>query len=104
MKKEIWRDIPDYEGLYQVSSLGRIKSILRLTPSTNGKTKYSKKLLQKILRGRIASGYLMICLCKNGKAKNYLSHRIVAKVFIPNPKNKPIVNHKKGIKLDNRGI
>lgn len=88
---EIWKDIKDYKGLYQINNFSRVKSLPRNT--TNG----------GILKtAKNSSGYLMISLCKNGKKKHVYIHRIIAKTFIPNPKNKPCINHKNGIKTDNR--
>lgn len=76
--EEVWRDITEYEGFYQVSTLGRVKN------SRSG----------RILKGRkTRNGYLKVDLCKNGKPKSYLVHRLVAQAFIPNPQNKPEVNH-----------
>ena len=76
---EIWKDIEGYEGLYQVSSWGRVKSTYR-----GG----------RVLKGRkTKTGYLRINLCKNRNVKEYLVHRLVAQAFIPNPQNKPQVNH-----------
>lgn len=75
---EVWKDIEGYEGLYQVSNLGRVKN------SRTG----------RILKfGKHKNGYLQVILCKNGKTKHYYIHRLVAKTFIPNPQNKPEVNH-----------
>lgn len=85
-KKEIWKDIPNYEGIYQASNLGRIKSI---------KTGKIRKNVQYGL-------YLSIQLCKNGKNKLHYVHRLIALTFIPNPSNKPQINHINGIKTDNR--
>lgn len=88
--KEIWKDIPEYEGLYQVSNLGRIKSLPRY------KTLYSKKVFIKgCIRkfGRDKDGYYIIPLNKNGIKKMYRVHRIVAEVFIPNIHNKPVIDH-----------
>ena len=76
--QEIWKDIKGYEELYQVSNLGRIqnkKTLHILKGSTNNK------------------GYRGVILCKNGKIKRYLVHRLVAIAFIENPKNKPYINH-----------
>jgi hypothetical protein len=86
---EEWRDIVGYEGLYQVSNYGRVKSC-----------KFNK---EKILRSSInRHGYLYIIVCKDGIVKNYRIHKLVALAFIPNPLNKKTINHKYGIKIDNR--
>lgn len=88
--KEIWKDIKGYEGLYQISDLGRIYSIAR--KNTKG----------GILKGSKRNGYKTVVLWKNGKYKTYQIHRLVAENFIVNHKNKETVNHKNGIKTDNR--
>lgn len=98
--KEEWRDIPQYEGLYQVSNQGQIRSIDRIV-RRNGET-------TKNLRGFILlplyqkSGYMFVFLSKNGKAKRMDIHRAVELAFIPNPENKPEVNHINEDKTDNR--
>lgn len=89
---EEWRDIKGYEGLYQVSNLGRVKS---LRDKNNKKRELILK--PKIMR----NGYLKVDLCKNGKQKTFTVHRLVATVFISNPKNFPTVNHKDENKLNN---
>lgn len=81
--KEIWKDIVGYEGLYQVSNMGRVKSL-----GNDGARK--EKILKPITNGQ---GYLLVCLCKDGKTKNFRIHRLVALHFIPNPNNLPTVNH-----------
>lgn len=86
--REEWRDITDYEGIYQVSNLGRVKRFYQ-----NGN--------QKILKNTFNGNYLQVRLSKNGIGKTYLIHILVANEFIPNPKNKPQVNHKNGNKLQN---
>ena len=88
MNFEEWKDIPGYEGLYQVSNTGKIKGLPRVTMQ-------NQILKERILiPGVINSGYLQITLHKNGEHKNFLVHRLVANAFIPNPKNLPEVNHK----------
>ena len=89
MTKEIWKDIKDYEGIYQVSNLGRVKSL-----------KHSKE--GKILKGRVTGkGYLSVVLFRNSVRKSNSIHRLVAQAFIPNPANKPEVNHIDENKLNN---
>lgn len=99
--KEVWKDIKDYEGLYQVSNLGRIKSLSRFHYTGWGKNKgYIKK--EKILKPRYdKKGYQMVVLYKNGIGKNFKVHRLVAEAFIPNPNNLPQINHKDEIKRNN---
>ena len=87
--KEIWKDIKDYEGLYQVSNWGRVKSI-----------KFGKERILK-QHINIKGGYYYVCLLKNGKHKNYYVHRLVAEAFIPNSYNLPQVNHRDENKLNN---
>lgn len=94
MKKEIWKDIIGYEGLYQVSNLGRVKSL------GNGGSNNSKERIMKLKIG--SRGYYEVSLCKEGKHKTFTIHRLVAMTFIPNPQNYPCVNHKSEIKTDNR--
>ena len=86
--KEIFKNIADYEGLYQVSNLGRVRSI------GYGKT--------KVLKPVTIIGYLHVNLYKDGKGKKFKVHRLVAMAFIPNPNNLPMINHRNEIKTDNR--
>ena len=98
--KEIWKSIEGYEGCYEVSNLGRAKSLERKVKHSNGNT---QKLKERILKPRSdKDGYLYVNLCKKGKVKSRRVHRLVAHAFIPNPENKPCVNHKNGVKYDNR--
>lgn len=91
---EEWRDIEGYEGLYQVSSNGVIRSL------GNGKSNKSKRMIMKSTLNK--KGYPMIRLCKDGIGKGFSVHRLVAQAFIPNPNNLPQVNHKNEVKNDNR--
>lgn len=84
---EIWKDIKEYEGLYQVSNYGNIKSFKRKTRNLKPYKTYR--------------GYYGIKLCKNHQTKQFFVHRLVAEAFIPNPYNKPQVNHINGNKTDN---
>lgn len=87
--EEIWKDIPGYDGYYQVSNLGRIKSLPRCKPTDK------RKSHNNIRKPKLAAnGYFKINLSKDSKVKWYGLHRLVAMAFIPNPKNFPVVNHK----------
>ncbi|MEC1155035.1 NUMOD4 domain-containing protein [Cytobacillus horneckiae] len=96
---EIWQDIAGYEGLYQVSNKGRVKSLLRKNIGSDGRNRTFKEKILKPISDR--KGYFQVGLCKNGKAKMFLIHRLVSVAFIPNPNNKPEVNHKDGDKINN---
>lgn len=97
--EEIWKDIKGYEGLYQVSNLGRVKSLERTCKSKGG----LRKIFEKILKPKKdKDGYLSQGLSKNNITKNCKIHRLVALHFILNPNNKPQVNHINGVKNDNR--
>lgn len=107
---ELWSDITGYEGLYQVSNLGNVKSLNRSMMVTQ--ERYSKPRLMrrkgKLLKPGVsyykgkASAYPVVLLCKNGIPKNHRVHRLVALHFVPNPENKPAVNHLNANTLDNR--
>ena len=85
---ETWKAIAGYEGLYQVSNLGRVKSLW-----------YGK---EKILKpGKNTWGYLLVSLCKDGHTKQTYVHRLVSEAFIPNPNNLETVNHKDEVKTNN---
>jgi hypothetical protein len=91
--QETWKDIKNYEGLYQISTLGRIKSFPRKGTYKNA------KILKPYKDG--GNYYYVIGLHKNGKRKYKAIHRLVAETFIPNPNNYPLVNHKDENKLNN---
>lgn len=92
---EIWKGIQGYE-FHEVSNLGRIRSLDRYVKSCLGRTRIAKGRILTLTKTK--KGYL-IC---NLVGKTFLVHRLVADAFIPNPLNKPFINHKKGIKTDNR--
>lgn len=94
--EEEWKAIIGYEGCYMASSMGRIKRLKR--DKCNNQFKEERILSQKI-GGR---GYLDVHFSVNGKSKTFRVARIIANLFVPNPENKPQVNHKRGNKLDNR--
>lgn len=101
---EVWKDIVGYEGLYQVSNLGNIKSLVRMVEnkgafSTDKKIKIKEKIRKPIKHYK--KGYLRVGLHKDGKKTNLSVHRLVAEAFIPNVDNKPQINHKDGIKENN---
>lgn len=101
---EIWKDIEDYEGLYQVSNLGRVKSLARKYKVKNRWGSYSIRThAEKIIKNHLDSKdkYVNVCLCKNGHGKFLLLHRLVAVAFIPNPENKEDVNRIDGNKRNN---
>lgn len=102
--KEIWKDIEGFEGYYQVSNLGRVRSLDREIIFNNGKSDTAKtKAKGRVLTiTKQTQGYSQIGLCKNGTQKSYRLNRLVAKAFIPNPDNKLYVNHIDGNKDNNR--
>lgn len=89
--KEIWKSVRGYEKLYEVSSIGRVKSLGN-----------SFKRKEKILKTCSCRGYMGLWLFKNGMMTRVLVHRLVAETFIKNPKNKPFVNHKDLKKTNNK--
>lgn len=101
LEGEVWKDIQDYEGLYQVSNFGRIKS-LPITYNYRGE-KYPRIFESKIMNPTFGSdGYASTQLTKNKIQKTFRVHRIVAETFIPNPDNLPIVDHINRIRNDNK--
>ena len=88
--KEIWKNVEGFEGLYEVSNLGRVKALDRYVVN-NGGLQHKK---ERILKQRINKNkHCTVVLCKDGKTYPRLVHRLVAIAFIPNPDNKPIIDH-----------
>lgn len=85
MKTEWWKPVAGYEGIYWISSWGRVKN-------RHG------RILRNIIH---KNGYLFVSLYKNGKGKHFFVHRLVAEAFIPNPNNYPIINHKDETRSNN---
>lgn len=98
---EQWKDIPDYEGIYQISNLGRVKSLARTIIYSN-KTQHHQQehILVPKLQGH---NYYYIFLCKNNHAKKFYIHRLVAEAFVNNPSPDILlyVNHKDEVKTNN---
>lgn len=100
MENEIWKEIPRFSGRYEASNLGRIRTIEHYAIRTDKKTYLAK---QKVLKPAINhSGYYRFAVKYNGKLNSFYVARIIAETFIENPENKEQVNHKNGIKTDNR--
>lgn len=96
---EVWKDIQGYEGLYQVSNLGRVKSLGRFIDRlVYGNYWQEEKILKP---NKTKYGYLIVELRKNKKPKSFLVHRLVAITFIPNSENKPEVDHINADKTNN---
>lgn len=92
LEGEIWKDIAGYEGVYQISNYGRVKSLPRRHIST----------MTRIIKPSMTlSGYLYVSLKNREKIKRFKIHRLVAQAFIPNSENKPTINHKDGNKFNN---
>lgn len=97
--EEIWKDVAGYEGLYQVSNLGRVKSLSKIIQGIG--RGFPRKTKEKILTPcRTGTGYYFVNL-SNGTICMRLIHRLVAECFLDNPENKSDVNHKDGNKLNN---
>ena len=87
-ENEVWKDVVGYEGVYKVSDKGNVYSVRRVSS-------IGRRIGGRVLKPAPSTGgYLQVQLCKNGKVKSKLIHRLVAEAFIPNPKKLPEVNHK----------
>lgn len=99
MKEEIFRPIRGYEGLYEISNHGRVKSL----PKSWGKDgrSFGVKGETELMAHKMDNGYPRIVLCKDSIKRAMSVHRLVAEAFIENPNNYPVVNHRNSIKSDN---
>jgi hypothetical protein len=94
--QEVWKPIPNYEGYYEISNLGRVKSLERKLPfGNNFRTKKENILKPKFER------YYFVNLSIGQKQETFRIHRLIAESFIPNPNNYPIINHIDGNKANN---
>lgn len=98
---EKWRDLPGYEGLYQISNLSRLKSLPWRQTHHTGKVFLRRERIRRV-GGSKQNRYVYALLVKGDRITSYVFHRLVAITWIPNPENKPFINHKNGIKSDNR--
>lgn len=95
---EIWKDIKNFENMYQISNYGRVKSIKRVRKLNNDKIANVK---ERILKPTYINGYQRVVFSKNGKRYNYFIHRLVAEAFISNHNNYKEINHKDENKKNN---
>lgn len=96
---EIWKDVVGYEGYYQVSNLGRVKSLDRVITDKMGLMKNLKGFVKKLTLD--AKGYVVVKLSMDGERTQYRVHRLVAEAFIPNKEKLPFINHKDEVKENN---
>ena len=110
MMEEVWKDIEGYEGMYQVSNLGKVRSLDRLVPAACALSK-GNQVVNYLRKGKILTdhwagpkgcGYKYVALSKGDKPKNFSVHRLVARAFVQNPNNLPEVNHIDEDKSNNR--
>ena len=99
-KEEIWKPVKGYEGFYEVSNLGRIRSLDRTVNCVHNSVAIKKGKILKL--STIPKGYLCAHFSKYGKSKSIEIQRVVALAFIPNPNNLPCVNHKDEDKTNNK--
>lgn len=99
MLGEVWKDVPSFHGILQVSNTGKVKRLARYRNCKSGGTAY---MPEKVLKLSVSTyGYYKFCISVNTKKYDLLLHRLVAEAFVPNPENKPEVNHISGFKLNN---
>lgn len=96
MTKEVWKDIKNYEGFYQVSNLGRVRSLERISVQKH-------RVKERVLASTLDTyGYCLVTLRRDGKRKTHKVHRLVAEAFLSNPDNLPQINHKDECKTNNK--
>lgn len=96
---EEWRPVVEYEGFYEISNYGRVKSLSRISVNKNGIKQLLKEKIRKPTHGK--HGYLTLHLNKDNKVRQFYIHRLVAEAFIPNPDSLPFINHKDENKQNN---
>lgn len=95
----VWKDVLGFEGLYQISNKGEVKSILRFEPSSGRAGMWYR---ERILKSHLdKDGYPQVILHRDGKSYTYKIHRLVALTFLENPENLPCINHKDENKCNN---
>lgn len=101
LQNEVWKDIIGWEGYYQISNLGRVKSIERYFLAKGTPVKVELRILVQIKNVPHDGGYFRVLLCRDGKRSHIMVHRLVAECFIENPNNEKLVNHMDCNKLNN---
>lgn len=100
---EIWKPIKGYEGYYEISNLGRVKSLCRKIPNTRGRQFYYRLIKETILKKTTDNdGYHIVSLYKDNKTKNFKVHQLVANAFCENPNGYKQIDHINTIRTDNR--
>lgn len=97
---EIWKPIKGYEGKYEVSNFGKVKSLKRYKRNNSKMQLVEERILSSYINKK--NGYVYVYLCNDGKYKNHRLHRVVAESFIPNPNNYDQINHIDGNRANNR--
>lgn len=98
-QEEIWKPIKGYEGYYEISNKSRVRSVERQVNHQYG----TRTVKEKIIKGSLGKrGYLEVSLCKGSTKRHYTLHKLVMEHFVPNPENKPCIDHIDGNKLNNQ--